>query len=83
MIERMQVAERRHRRAVVPLHMNAPRKGVGHHPFFIEFVKQGPLFDTELRIARCITGVRTRRTNGTLSARCCFRCWLDIGVTRT
>jgi hypothetical protein len=29
--EKRQLAERCHRRAVVPFNMNAPRKGVGHH----------------------------------------------------
>ncbi len=29
--EERQLAERRHRRATVPFHMDAPRKGVGHH----------------------------------------------------
>jgi hypothetical protein len=29
--EERKLAERRHRRAVVPLHMDAPCKGVGHH----------------------------------------------------
>ena len=56
---------------------------LGQLPFFIEFVKQGSLSTAGWRIARCITGVRTRRISKTFSARCCCRCWPDIGVTRT
>src|SRR5215471_3891176 len=56
---------------------------LGQLPFFIEFVKQGSLFDSWVADCPLHYRVRTRRTSETFSALCCCRCWPDIGVTRT
>jgi len=56
----------------------------GQLPFFIEYLKQGSLFDGFVAdCARCTTGARMRPPSAMFSARYCCRSWPGIGVTRT
>ena len=38
---------------------------------------------TDTLIARCRSPARTRRTNATCWAHCCYRCWRGTGAMRT
>jgi hypothetical protein len=58
----------------------APVTPLRQLPFFIEYLKQGGLFE---RIARCCSPARTRRANATCWAPCCYRCWPGTGAMPT
>src|SRR5690348_13233526 len=62
----------------------APVTPLGQLPFFIEYLKQGGLFDGWVaRIARWCSPARTRRANATCWAPCCYRCWRGTGAMHT
>src|SRR4030088_1702990 len=55
---------------------------LGQLPFFIEYMKQGGLFDGWVSGCRCISVARTPRASGTFWGQCCCRCWPATGAMR-
>ena len=61
----------------------APVTPLGQLPFFIEYLKQGGLFDGWVADCPLLFTARMRHANATFSAPCYYRCWLGTGAMPT
>src|SRR6516225_4873342 len=61
----------------------APVTPFGQLPFFIEYLKQGGLFDGWVADCHCRSRARMPRASAICLALCCCRFWRVIGATPT
>src|SRR5260221_1489098 len=61
----------------------APVTPFGQLPFFIEYLKQGGLFDGLVAATHCRSAARMPRASAICLAPCCCLFWRGIGATPT